>query len=83
MEYTTLAQQLIFNLKHLNLGEYGFDDKDDLNMTFPSDSTRFTPTTPSSTLSFSDDVRKRRKQKVRITPYTPKTLFNARKSLNF
>lgn len=77
MELTAVAQQLIYNLKKLNLTE------DDLNQTFPSESMKCAPTTPISAVVYCTEIKERRKQKARITPYTPRSSMKARKSLNF
>lgn len=86
MDHKTMAQQLIFNLKSLNLNECNFGsltDKDDLNKTFPAESSKFVPSTPSSAPCYNIELKKRRKQQIRITPYAPKSSYKARKSLTF
>lgn len=86
MEQTTLAQQLIFNLKALNLNDYDFSSpqhKHDLSRKYPVEPKKMMPSTPSSVSSNNTELKKKRKMQARITPYTSKTSFKARKSLKF
>lgn len=90
MESATLSQQLINNLNALNLNGKSFENSfsdfqfmEDLNKTFPLESVRWEPVTPSSAVTYCTELKKRRKQKVRVTPYTQKSSVKARKSLNF
>lgn len=78
MEHSAMAYQLIYSLKKLNL-----NDRDDLNKTLPSESSKCAPGTPSSAVVYCTDLKKKHKHRVRITPYTPKASIRARKSLDF